>query len=80
MTRKLLVIDDSPFVFKAVTKALQGTDYEVAYSENTNAGTASIKISGKGKYKDEITKTFKINKLKRKLTQTKKPMITQKIS
>ena len=29
MTRKLLVIDDSPFVFKAVTKALQGTDYEV---------------------------------------------------
>ena len=29
MARKLLVIDDSPFVFKAVTKALQGTDYEV---------------------------------------------------
>jgi two-component system chemotaxis response regulator CheY len=29
MTRKVLVIDDSPFVFKAVSKALEGTDYEV---------------------------------------------------
>lgn len=29
MTKKLLVIDDSPFVCKAVTKALEGTDYEV---------------------------------------------------
>lgn len=29
MARKVLVIDDSPFVFKAVTKALEGTDYEV---------------------------------------------------
>lgn len=30
MSKKVLVIDDSPFVFKAVTKALEGTDYEVA--------------------------------------------------
>lgn len=29
MSRKLLVIDDSPFVFKAVSKALEGTEYEV---------------------------------------------------
>lgn len=29
MSKKLLVIDDSPFVFKAVSKALEGTDYEV---------------------------------------------------
>lgn len=29
MSKKLLVIDDSPFVCKAVTKALEGTDYEV---------------------------------------------------
>lgn len=29
MKRTLLVIDDSPFVCKAVTKALEGTDYEV---------------------------------------------------
>lgn len=29
MSKKVLVIDDSPFVFKAVTKALDGTDWEV---------------------------------------------------
>jgi len=29
MGKKVLVIDDSPFVFKAVSKALEGTDYEV---------------------------------------------------
>ena len=29
MSKKVLVIDDSPFVFKAVTKALEGTDWEV---------------------------------------------------
>lgn len=29
MSKKVLVIDDSPFVFKAVSKALEGTDYEV---------------------------------------------------
>ncbi len=29
MSKKVLVIDDSPFVCKAVMKALQGTDYEV---------------------------------------------------
>lgn len=29
MSKKVLVIDDSPFVFKAVTKALEGTEWEV---------------------------------------------------
>lgn len=29
MGKKVLVIDDSPFVFKAVSKALEGTDWEV---------------------------------------------------
>lgn len=29
MTKKVLVIDDSPFVFKAVSKALEGTEWEV---------------------------------------------------
>ena len=29
MTRKVLVIDDSPFVFKAVSKALENTEWEV---------------------------------------------------
>lgn len=29
MSRKVLVIDDSPFVYKAVTKALEGSEWEV---------------------------------------------------
>ncbi len=29
MGKKVLVIDDSPFVFKAVSKALEGTEWEV---------------------------------------------------
>ena len=29
MSKKVLVIDDSPFVFKAVSKALEGTQWEV---------------------------------------------------
>jgi two-component system, chemotaxis family, chemotaxis protein CheY len=29
MSRKVLVIDDSPFIFKAVSKALEGTEWEV---------------------------------------------------
>jgi len=29
MSKRVLVIDDSPFVFKAVSKALEGTDWEV---------------------------------------------------
>lgn len=29
MSKKVLVIDDSPFVFKAVSKALEGTEWEV---------------------------------------------------
>lgn len=29
MSKKILVIDDSPFVFKTVSKALEGTDYIV---------------------------------------------------
>lgn len=29
MSKKVLVIDDSPFIFKAVSKALEGTEWEV---------------------------------------------------
>ena len=35
-------------------------DYTIAYENNTNAGTATVKITGKGNYKDEITKEFSI--------------------
>lgn len=40
----------------------KGTDYTVSYKNNTNAGTASVIIKGKGKYNSYVKKTFKIKK------------------
>lgn len=37
-----------------------GTDYTVAYSNNTNPGTATITLTGKGKYQGTVNKTFTI--------------------
>ena len=43
-------------------KALKyGTDYTVAYQNNTNGGTATVTITGKGDYTGSVSKTFKIN-------------------
>ena len=44
-----------------------GTDYTVSYSNNKNVGTATVKITGKGKYGGVITKTFKINPAKQEI-------------
>lgn len=38
----------------------EGTDYTVEYSNNTNEGTATIKVTFKGNYNGELTKTFAI--------------------
>jgi uncharacterized protein YkwD len=38
----------------------EGTDYDVEYSNNVNAGTAFVTITGKGNYKDSIKKAFTI--------------------
>lgn len=44
------------------TKTLTGgTDYTVFYSNNTNVGTATVTITGKGNYSGTVSKTFKIN-------------------
>lgn len=40
---------------------VSGTDYAVSYSNNINVGTASVAITGKGKYSGTITKAFSIN-------------------
>ena len=37
------------------------TDFTFSYDDNVNAGTATIKISGKGNYKGEKTTTFAIS-------------------
>ncbi|MBR1739238.1 MAG: Ig-like domain-containing protein [Ruminococcus sp.] len=42
------------------TTLVNGTDYTVAYSNNTEIGTATVTITGKGKYTGKITKTFAI--------------------
>ena len=44
---------------KSLTK---GTDFTLSYSNNTNAGTATVKITGKGNLTGSVSKTFKINK------------------
>lgn len=37
-----------------------GTDYELSYESNTNAGDAKVTATGKGNYKDSASATFKI--------------------
>ena len=39
-------------------------DYTVAYENNKNAGVATVKITGKGNFKGEITRTFNITPAK----------------
>lgn len=41
----------------------QDTDYTIAYTNNTNVGTATITITGKDNYTGEVTRTFKITAL-----------------
>ena len=44
------------------TKLTKDTHYTVTYSKNTNAGTATVTIIGKGSYYGTVTKTFTISK------------------
>ena len=44
------------------TTLTSGTDYSVAYSNNTNAGTATVMVTGKGNYSGTITANFTISK------------------
>ncbi|GEM_PF-3010189 len=45
----------------------KGTDFDAAYSNNTNAGTAKVTITGKGSYKGTKTASFTINKAAQKM-------------
>ena len=57
-------------VVKAGSATLkEGTDYTIdSYSDNINAGTASVTISGKGNYTDTVVKTFTIEKAAQNFT------------
>ena len=37
------------------------TDYTVTYADNTDAGTATVTVTGKGNYTGEVSKTFTIS-------------------
>ena len=50
-------------IYISDTKAtLTANDFTVSYSNNTNAGTASVTITGKGNYTGTVRKTFTIGK------------------
>ena len=47
---------------------IEGTDYELVYKNNTNAGKASVDINGIGNYSGTATKTFTIKKVPNTIT------------
>lgn len=44
----------------AIEGLVHGTDYEISYSNNVNAGEATVTITGKGNYTGTVIKTFTI--------------------
>ena len=60
-------------------KALEaGTDYDVAYKGNVDAGTATVTVTGKGNYYGSAKATFKIAKGKQKISAKKSVGVTVK--
>lgn len=49
---------------------VKDTDYTVEYSNNTNAGTATVTVKGIGNYTGTLTKTFTINKAPQTINAT----------
>ena len=68
---KVSSIASATYTGKAITPSVsvklgaktlkKNTDYTVSYQNNTNAGTATIVVTGKGIYGGTVKKTFKIN-------------------
>lgn len=58
------------------TTLTNGTDYTVAYSNNVNAGTATVTITGKGKYKGIVKKTFTIANMNVVIDKTNLTLLT----
>ena len=53
-------IKPTPTVTYKGTKLTKGTDYSLSYSNNTNAGTGTVTIKGKGNYAGSKKATFTI--------------------
>jgi len=58
----------SPVVTLGGTALSEGIDYTVSYSNNINAGTVIVTITGTGDYMGTITATFMINKAAQSIT------------
>ena len=59
---------------------VEGKDYTLTYKNNTNVGTATITITGKGNYTDTVSKTFNINaNTKIKLNKSSATIGTKKV-
>lgn len=52
-----------PVVSDGGKTLVKGTDYTVSYSNNTNAGTATVTVTGKGNYTGNKSRTFVIRPL-----------------
>ena len=65
---------------KLGTKVLKsGEDYTVSYQNNTNVGTATVTIAGKGNYLGTVSKTFTINKATQSITASNLSLTFPKI-
>ena len=70
ITKASIVVDDqvfdgstkrpAPLVTLSGKTLSEGTDYTVSYTDNTNTGTATVTISGKGIYSGTVSTTFTI--------------------
>ncbi len=56
---------------------VKGTDYTLSYKNNVKVGTATVTITGKGKFKDSVKKTFKINPKGTTISKVTKPKTKQ---
>ena len=56
-------LQPKPVVKDGDKTLVEGTDYTVAYTNNTNPGTATVTITGKGNYQGTVTTQFAIKKL-----------------
>lgn len=54
------VIKPVPAVKVGSRTLKNGTDFTVSYKNNTEPGTATLKVTGKGNYSGSVSKTFKI--------------------
>lgn len=67
---KIAAIADQTYTGSALTPSMKvtvndktlssGTDYSTTYSNNINAGTATVTITGKGNYTDSLSSSFTI--------------------